>query len=144
RRDRRRSGWRLRRREFRRDIQLRRASGGDEHTHQKRCSKRPHSSAIVGPESIQSKVCSITARTDSLPQTTWVNISPVMKNILARGVSFLLVLGFIATPVWATCGGGGGGGGGGMSGNGGGGGNPTVYFVPWKIADPAKPVTSGL
>jgi tetratricopeptide (TPR) repeat protein len=57
-----------------------------------------------------------------------------MKNILARGVSFLLVLGFIASPVWATCGGGGGGGGGGMpGGSGGSGGDPVVYHVPWKM-----------
>src|SRR3954466_2891026 len=67
-----------------------------------------------------------------------------MKNILARGVSFLLVMVFVSSPVWATCGGGGGGGGGGMSGNNSSGGDPTVYFVPWKVADPAKPVTSGL
>ncbi|HTH51001.1 MAG TPA: hypothetical protein VL501_03660, partial [Pyrinomonadaceae bacterium] len=67
-----------------------------------------------------------------------------MKNVLARGVSFLLVFVFVASPVWATCGGGGGGGGGGMSGGTGGAGNPTVYFVPWKIHDPAKPVTAGL
>jgi tetratricopeptide (TPR) repeat protein len=67
-----------------------------------------------------------------------------MKNMLARGVSFLLIFLFISSPVWATCGGGGGGGGGGMSGSNGSGSNPTVYFVPWKIPDPAKPVTSGL
>src|SRR3954466_8579349 len=58
-----------------------------------------------------------------------------MKNIFARGVAFLLVFAFVASPVWATCGGGGGGGGGGMSGGGsssGGGSNPVVYRVPWK------------
>lgn len=67
-----------------------------------------------------------------------------MKTMTARLCAFLLVFAFVSTPVWATCGGGGGGGGGGMSGNNNSGGNPTVYFVPWKIADPAKPVTSGL
>ena len=70
-----------------------------------------------------------------------------MKNILARGVAFLLVFVFVSSPVWATCGGGGGGGGGGMSGGGNnsGGANPTVYHVPWKTPDPkaAKP-QSGL
>jgi tetratricopeptide (TPR) repeat protein len=67
-----------------------------------------------------------------------------MKNMTARLCAFLLVFAFVSTPVWATCGGGGGGGGGGMSGNNGSGGDPTVYFVPWKIVDPAKPITSGL
>jgi len=70
-----------------------------------------------------------------------------MKNILARGVTFLLVFAFVSTPVWATCGGGGGGGGGGMSGGGNnsGGSNPVVYHVPWKMPDPKKPVaTAGL
>ena len=70
-----------------------------------------------------------------------------MKNILARGVAFLLVIVFVSSPVWATCGGGGGGGGGGMSGGGtgSGGSNPVVYHVPWKVPDPkAAPVTNGL
>jgi tetratricopeptide (TPR) repeat protein len=69
-----------------------------------------------------------------------------MKIFAARFVAFLLVLLFLCSPVWATCGGGGGGGGGGMSGNGGGGGdNPVVYHVPWKKADlTAAPVTDGL
>src|SRR3954454_3386239 len=67
-----------------------------------------------------------------------------MKNMTARAVSLLLVFAFVSSPVWATCGGGGGGGGGGTSGSNSSGGDPTVYFVPWKLADPAKPVTSGL
>ena len=70
-----------------------------------------------------------------------------MKNILARGVAFLLVLVFVCSPVWATCGGGGGGGGGGMSGagNNSGGANPTVYHVPWKVHDAKAPaIKSGL
>jgi tetratricopeptide (TPR) repeat protein len=69
-----------------------------------------------------------------------------MKMILYRGVSFLLVLGFICTPVWATCGGGGGGGGGGTAGSGSGSGpNPVVYHVPWKIRNDKTPaVTAGL
>lgn len=69
-----------------------------------------------------------------------------MKNILARGVAFLLVFVFVSSPVWATCGGGGGGGGGGTSGtNSGGGSNPVVYHVPWKVRDEKTPaVTAGL
>ncbi|HEY2846876.1 MAG TPA: hypothetical protein VGI80_03600, partial [Pyrinomonadaceae bacterium] len=67
-----------------------------------------------------------------------------MKNMTARLFAFLLVFAFVSTPVWATCGGGGGGGGGGMSGNNGSGSDPSVYIVPWRLADPAKPVTSGL
>ena len=63
-----------------------------------------------------------------------------MKTIIARTVAFLLVFVFVASPVWATCGGGGGGGGGGMSGSGGtgGGSNPIVYHVPWKAPLTAK------
>ena len=69
-----------------------------------------------------------------------------MKTRLARSVAFLLVSVFVASPVWATCGGGGGGGGGGMSGSGSGGGsNTTVYHVPWRIRDAKTPtVTAGL
>jgi len=68
-----------------------------------------------------------------------------MKKIFARSVVFLLVVGFVYTPVWATCGGGGGGGGGGMSGSGSGGNNTVVYHVPWKVRDDKTPaVKSGL
>ncbi len=68
-----------------------------------------------------------------------------MKNLLVRSVSFLLVIVFVTSPVWATCGGGGGGGGGGMSGSGSGGNNAVVYHVPWRIRDAKTPaVTSGL
>src|SRR5688572_23824632 len=68
-----------------------------------------------------------------------------MKNILARAVSILLVFVFVASPIWATCGGGGGGGGGGMSGSGSGGNNTVVYHVPWKVRDAkTPPVKSGL
>lgn len=60
-----------------------------------------------------------------------------MRTIFERGAAFLLVVAFITTPVWATCGGGGGGGGGGMAGNGGNSNNndpkPVVYHVPWKL-----------
>ena len=57
-----------------------------------------------------------------------------MNTFLARSAAFLLVLVFVCSPVWATCGGGGGGGGGGMSGTGDGtAGNPVVYHVPWKL-----------
>jgi tetratricopeptide (TPR) repeat protein len=71
-----------------------------------------------------------------------------MSSFVARALSFLLIVGFVSTPVWATCGGGGGGGGGGMTGSGGNGGGskPVVYHVPWKTpADAkAKPATDGL
>ena len=71
-----------------------------------------------------------------------------MKDILSRVVAFVLVVIFVASPVWATCGGGGGGGGGGMAGSGGnngGGANPEVYRVPWKVPDAkALPVRSGM
>jgi tetratricopeptide (TPR) repeat protein len=71
-----------------------------------------------------------------------------MKNILEQGAAFILVLAFITTPVWATCGGGGGGGGGGMTSNNngnGGNGNEVVYHVPWKYQKATdKPVTEGL
>ena len=66
-----------------------------------------------------------------------------MKTVLERSVAFLLVLVFIASPVWATCGGGGGGGGGGMSGSGSGGNNTVVYHVPWKTRDAKTPAVTG-
>ena len=60
-----------------------------------------------------------------------------MKSVIKQSAAFLLVLAFVSTPAWATCGGGGGGGGGGMTGSGGSGGgggqNPVVYHVPWKM-----------
>jgi tetratricopeptide (TPR) repeat protein len=70
-----------------------------------------------------------------------------MKTVLARGVAFLLVVVFVCSPVWATCGGGGGGGGGGTSGSGSNTGpNPVVYHVPWKMppAETDKAITEGL
>lgn len=70
-----------------------------------------------------------------------------MKSIFARGASFVLIVLFAISPVWATCGGGGGGGSGGMSGSGGGTpADPVVYRVPWKMpaATKNKPVTEGL
>ena len=71
-----------------------------------------------------------------------------MKNLVERSAAFILVLAFVTTPVWATCGGGGGGGGGGMTSNNsgnGGGNNAVVYHVPWKIPkDSDKAVTEGL
>ncbi len=65
----------------------------------------------------------------------------IMKDILARGGAFLLVIVLVSSPVWATCGGGGGGGGGGMSGGGNnsGGANPVVYHVQWKVHDLKAP-----
>lgn len=68
-----------------------------------------------------------------------------MKKLFMHGAAFLLVILFVASPVWATCGGGGGGGGGGMSGSGSGGNNTIVYHVPWKIRDAKTPaVKEGL
>ncbi len=73
-----------------------------------------------------------------------------MQSLFAKGVSIVLVMVFIFSPVWATCGGGGGGGGGGTSGSSGNGNgsetNPVVYHVPWKNPriDKSAPATSGL
>ena len=53
-------------------------------------------------------------------------------TLLQRSLSLGLVTVFLASQVWATCGGGGGGGMGGMSG-GGGGQAQQVYMVPWKL-----------
>src|SRR5882672_2734138 len=68
-----------------------------------------------------------------------------MKNsipsIMTRALTLLLITVFVASPVWATCGGGGGGGVGGMSG---GGATPTVYYVPWKVRAPKDPAPLGL
>jgi tetratricopeptide (TPR) repeat protein len=63
-----------------------------------------------------------------------------MNKALARPISILLIVLFITTQNWATCGGGGGGGVGGM-----GGGSVETYPVPWKIPAPKDPpVTAGL
>ncbi len=71
-----------------------------------------------------------------------------MKTVIARSVAFLLVFAFVASPVWATCGGGGGGGGGGTSGTGSGStSDPFVYHVPWTNPRNGKTlpvVTSGI
>ena len=71
-----------------------------------------------------------------------------MRSMFVRCAAFLLLIAFVCTPVWATCGGGGGGGGGGMSGGGNnsGGADPVVYHVPWKLPAKAKekPVTEGI
>ena len=72
-----------------------------------------------------------------------------MISSINRSLAFLLVMAFVCTPVWATCGGGGGGGGGGTSGSGGSGGgstsNPVVYHVPWKVMkETDKAVAEGL
>jgi tetratricopeptide (TPR) repeat protein len=68
-----------------------------------------------------------------------------MKTSFKRFAALLLIVLFLMTPVWATCGGGGGGGGGGMSGGGGGGGSdPVVYHVPWKIMKEGETVKDGL
>lgn len=65
-----------------------------------------------------------------------------MRSHFLKGISFLLVFTFVASPVWATCGGGGGGGGGGTAGSGGNGGgstkDPVVYHVPWKNSKTVK------
>jgi tetratricopeptide (TPR) repeat protein len=70
-----------------------------------------------------------------------------MKNLrstkLTSAIATLLILLFVVSPVWATCGGGGGGGVGGVSG-GGGNASPTVYYVPWKVREPKDPPAKGL
>ena len=62
---------------------------------------------------------------------------------IAPPIATLLILLFVVSPVWATCGGGGGGGVGGVSG-GGGGAAPTVYYVPWKVRKAEDPPAKGL
>jgi tetratricopeptide (TPR) repeat protein len=64
-----------------------------------------------------------------------------IPSMLTRTLTLLLITLFVASPVWATCGGGGGGGVGGMSG---GSGEPTVYHVPWKLRTPKDPAPQGL
>jgi tetratricopeptide (TPR) repeat protein len=70
-----------------------------------------------------------------------------MNNLFTRQIAppiaTLLILLFVVSPVWATCGGGGGGGVGGVSG-GGGGAAPTVYYVPWKVRKAEDPPAKGL
>ncbi|HKR60406.1 MAG TPA: tetratricopeptide repeat protein [Pyrinomonadaceae bacterium] len=71
-----------------------------------------------------------------------------MKNSfrgkIAPPIATLLILLFVVSPVWATCGGGGGGGVGGVSGGGGGAAAPTVYHVPWKARKADDPPPKGL
>lgn len=62
---------------------------------------------------------------------------------IAPPIATLLILLFVVSPVWATCGGGGGGGVGGVSG-GGGGAAPTVYYVPWRVRKAEDPPAKGL
>lgn len=64
-------------------------------------------------------------------------------STIASPIAALLILLFVVSPVWATCGGGGGGGVGGVSG-GSGGSSPTVYYVPWKVREPKDPPAKGL
>ena len=64
----------------------------------------------------------------------------IMKTHLQRIFAFILVILFVVSPLWATCGGGGGGGGGGMSGSSGSGGtSATVYHVPWELRKEGDP-----
>jgi len=65
-------------------------------------------------------------------------------TLLQRSLSLGLITVFLASQVWATCGGGGGGGMGGMSG-GGGGQAQQVYMVPWKLVKAEDaPIKQGL
>lgn len=66
-----------------------------------------------------------------------------LSATIASPIATLLILLFVVSPVWATCGGGGGGGVGGVSG-GGGGSSPTVYYVPWKVREAKDPPAQGL
>lgn len=69
-----------------------------------------------------------------------------MKTHLERLFAFILVVFFVVSPAFATCGGGGGGGGGGMSGGSGSGGTSTAtYPVAWKhLKETDPPVTDSL
>ena len=69
-----------------------------------------------------------------------------MKKLMSQSFALLLIMLFVLSPVWATCGGGGGGGAGGMSGGSGGAGGakPEVYHVPWKNWSAKEPVKEGL
>jgi tetratricopeptide (TPR) repeat protein len=60
-------------------------------------------------------------------------------TIPQRFLAMVMVTVFLASQVWATCGGGGGGGMGGMSG-----GSQQVYTVPWKLIKPGEAVKEGL
>ena len=65
-------------------------------------------------------------------------------TLLQRSLSLGLITVFLASQVWATCGGGGGGGMGGMAG-GGGGSAQQVYMVPWKLVKAEDaPIKQGL
>jgi tetratricopeptide (TPR) repeat protein len=64
-----------------------------------------------------------------------------MKTLLTRSIAIALVMLFVVSPLWATCGGGGGGGGGGTAS---GGSAPEVYYVPWKVRAPKDPPPKGL
>src|SRR6185503_7739077 len=48
---------------------------------------------------------------------------------IAPPIATLLILLFVVSPVWATCGGGG---------------APTVYYVPWKVRKAEDPPAKGL
>src|SRR5512146_2091417 len=64
---------------------------------------------------------------------------PMRATIPQRVLAMIMVTVFLASQVWATCGGGGGGGMGGMSG-----GSQQVYTVPWKLIKPGDAVKEGL
>jgi tetratricopeptide (TPR) repeat protein len=61
-----------------------------------------------------------------------------IPSMLTRTLTLLLITLFVASPVWATCGGGG------VGGMSGGSGEPTVYHVPWKLRTPKDPAPQGL
>jgi tetratricopeptide (TPR) repeat protein len=67
-----------------------------------------------------------------------------MKTLLSRSLASLLMLLFVLSPVWATCGGGGGGGTGGVGGGSGGGPTAAVYNVPWKMWEAKAAPSKGL
>lgn len=68
-----------------------------------------------------------------------------MKTKLSRLIASTLMLLFVLSPVWATCGGGGGGGTGGVGGgNSGSAPAPTVYNVPWKAWEAKAAPSKGL
>jgi hypothetical protein len=101
------------------------------------------------PAALLQPITALVHRNLSQDKNSYIKRSISMRSLISRSIAFLLVMAFVCSPVWATCGGGGGGGGGGTSGSGGNGGgsttNPVVYHVPWKMhKETDKPVTEGL
>ncbi|MGH9948591.1 MAG: tetratricopeptide repeat protein [Pyrinomonadaceae bacterium] len=101
--------------------------------------------ALAGHQEFIDSIAGVT--TGTFPRQINFSEESFMRSIFSSSVAFLLVIAFVCSPVWATCGGGGGGGGGGTSGGGGSKEtNPVVYHVPWKTpaVGKSKPAKEGL